>query len=855
MAPRIDVRLTEQQQAIVAHDHGAALVFAVAGAGKTTAVVHRIERLVREGVCAPGRILATSFNKQATDELKAALSAWPHCARVQTKTLHAIGFGVVNRAQRDGLLPLPPLEVSDKDGLDQKILFATLADARRAKVSYAPELEGLDQEDFLSYVGANKGNLRYADLERAELPPKAHRIATQAPAPRGLEWYLDLYRHFEAVRQRMGAITYDDMLMTGWELLVRSPELLAAMRAQFEMVLVDEFQDVNLAQFQILHLLTHPHRNYMVIGDDDQTIYEWRGASPRFILDFAATYRARQYLIADNFRCQGSQIALANAVIRHNQTRAPKQLSLTQGFGGSTKIHLDADRESMGRTIVEAIQAELAAGRAPSDMVVLVRIYAQTASIEPWLIAARIPYCVAGSRPFHQRAEVVTLLNYARLAFWERQLAAGEPLDDMDAGAWSAAWAGVYNRPKRYFPKELSEKVRDMVTARHMSLCRALRVATADAPHAGLVDRMEALHDHMQWLARVVETEPADQVLRELDKRLGYRDYLKESSGFAETGEARAANVGAVIAYAREKGTLRAFLEHIDELAATAVTAGARPVDAIEITTVFRAKGREWGMVFVPDCNTGFVPFGAPDRLEEERRLFYVAITRAKAHLSLHAVKSTPISRFLEEAHAWETLQAVEMLSAAIAADPARWTVRQLQTLLTAPHVLHLERFFTAWWRAEPDARAAVARQMRRVYRALDRRSAHVLLHTKSEHAVLWQELAPADDELDETPIAALETLLAEHAAEAERQRARAVPPPNFVGTPSGFQPGDTVRHSTVGLVGVVKKVEFVGGEEEILLEIAGRPPARYVLRYAPFKLVRRGAGGSEIRRHGDALI
>ncbi|HZG67388.1 MAG TPA: UvrD-helicase domain-containing protein, partial [Herpetosiphonaceae bacterium] len=150
MAPRIDVRLTEQQQAIVAHDHGPALVFAVAGAGKTTAVVHRIERLVREGVCAPGRILATSFNKQATDELKAALSAWPHCARVQTKTLHAIGFGVVNRAQRDGLLPLPPLEVSDKDGLDQKILFATLADARRAKVSYAPELEGLDQEDFLS---------------------------------------------------------------------------------------------------------------------------------------------------------------------------------------------------------------------------------------------------------------------------------------------------------------------------------------------------------------------------------------------------------------------------------------------------------------------------------------------------------------------------------------------------------------------------------------------------------------------------------------------------------------------------------------------------------------------------------
>jgi DNA helicase-2/ATP-dependent DNA helicase PcrA len=843
MAPRADVPLTDQQQAIVAHDHGPALVFAVAGAGKTTAVVHRIERLVREGVCVPGRILATSFNKQATDELKAALSNWPHCARVQTKTLHAIGFGIINRAQREGLLPFPRLDAGDKDGLEQKILFTTLAEVRRAKVPYTPELEGLDHDDFLSYVGASKGNLRYADLERAGLPPKARRVATQALAPRGLEWYLDLYRNFELVRKRMGAVTYDDMLMSGWELLIRFPDLLAAISAQFEMVLVDEFQDVNLAQFQILHLLTQPHRNYMVIGDDDQTIYEWRGASPRFILEFAATYRAQQYLIDDNFRCQGSQVALANEIIRHNKNRAPKRLSLTQGFGGSTKIVIDADRESMGRTIVETIKAELAAGRRASDMVVLVRIYAQTASIEPWLIEARIPYRVTGSTPFHQRTEVVTLLSYVRLALWERQLTAGATLSDVDAGAWSIAWSRVYNRPKRYFPKDLSEKIRDMVTARNIPLCRALRILTADAPNAALVDRMEALHDTFQWLTSVIETDPADQVLRLLDARLGYREFLKESSGFAETGEARAANVGAVVTYASGKGTPLAFLRHVDEVAVTAATL-TRPADALEMTTVFRAKGREWGMVIVPDCNAGFVPFGEPDRLEEERRLFYVAITRAKMHLRLHVVKTAPISRFLEEARAWDTLQAVEMLGAAITVDPGHWTSRQLQTLLTAPHSLGLERFFTAWWRAEPHARVAVSRQMKHVYHVLGQRGAHALVNTKSEHARLWQTLAPADGEQVAEPIPLLETLLAEYVAETERLRAKTVPPPNFVGTPSGFQAGDTVRHATVGLVGVVKKVEFVGGEEEILIEIPGRPPARYVLRYAPFKLVRRGATG-----------
>ena len=168
-----------------------------------------------------------------------------------------------------------------------------------------------------------------------------------------------------------------------------------------------------------------------------------------------------------------------------------------------------------------------------------------------------------------------------------------------------------------------------MVTGQHMTLRRALRISTADAPHPGMVDRIETLHDNLEWLTTVIETEPAEQVLRTLDARLGYREYLKESSGFAETGEARAANIGAVIAYAREKGPLRLFLEHLDELAATAAATRARPVDSLELTTVFRAKGREWGMVFVPDCNTGFVPFGQPDRLEEERRLFYVAITRA----------------------------------------------------------------------------------------------------------------------------------------------------------------------------------------------------------------------------------
>ncbi|MCX7803468.1 MAG: ATP-dependent helicase, partial [Meiothermus ruber] len=405
--------LTDEQQAIVAHNEGPALVFAVAGAGKTTALVHRLERLVRERVFEPRKILATSFSRMAVNDLKRALARWPHTQGIQVSTLHALGYRIVRKAASEGLLKLA--EVRD-EGSEQALLQRTLRRARELKLEWVSELENLEAEDFLSYVGACKGNLQYADLKGAGLPPAALRVASQAQAPEELEWYLELYKLMEQVRLEEGLLTFDDMLMTGWEVLVRHPEILQVVQKAFQAVLVDEFQDVNLAQSEMLDLITQPHRNYMAVGDDDQTIYEWRGASPRFILEFAQRYGAKKYLIRDTFRCPAPQVVLAGRVIAHNQQREPKRLSLTKGFQGRVHLRLEPHTPAQAQGLVSDIAGLLAQGRKPGEMAVLVRLYAQTPYIEQCLIERQIPYRVVGSTPFYQRPEIQGLLAYLQLA-------------------------------------------------------------------------------------------------------------------------------------------------------------------------------------------------------------------------------------------------------------------------------------------------------------------------------------------------------------------------------------------------------------------------------------------------------
>ena len=805
-------QLTEQQQAIVNHTTGPALVFAVAGAGKTTAMVHRIARLVRERVVEPRSILATSFGKATVQDIRTALTRWPACADVRVTTLHAVGNGVLRKAQQRDYVHNLQLDMENREGLPRIILYRALSLARQRKVTYERELETLDQDDFLSYVDVCKGTLRYADLTRAELPASSRSIAAQAEAPKGFPWYLDLYRVYEEIRVEHGWITFDDMLMRGWELLVQHPDLVHEVQSQYRAVLVDEFQDVNLAQSEMLDLITAPHRNYMAIGDDDQTIYEWRGANPQFILSFAERYAAATYLINDNFRGKAAHLALANNVIQHNRVRQAKRLSLTQGFDGAAFVHVAADGEDQGRTIAGEIKAALERGAQPKDIAVLVRVYAQTPYIEQFLIAERIPYTVVGNTPFYQRPEIVTLIQYCRLAVLERALQGHEALSDAQAAVFADAWNNVYNRPKRYLTKELSERIREQVVVHHAPLSRVLRTVSADLPQPYLAERVTELADVMTWLAKVLDTRPARQALQELDDRLGYRDYLQRSSGFPETGAMKAAGVDALVDYARDKGTVLDLLTHLDAIAVEKERPRAVPKDArITLTTIFRAKGLEWPIVVVPDCNQDTLPFGEQPRLEEERRLFYVAVTRTKQTLHLHYLKTKPPSQFLNEAAYQSTLDAVAVIRRMLASDPASWQPRDLVTLTTAVPQLALERYFRTWWDAPTEIKQQVCAQLLQFLAEVEQHDAGGILNVDRTQAELWRAIAPGVTAPPQTPIPGFSAYIQQVQASPPSQPLQPSQPHGLRPDQATYRVGDRVSHPLLG-AGVVVNIKTQRG-------------------------------------------
>ena len=735
---------TPQQQGVIAHNTGPALVFAVAGAGKTTAMVHRIERLVREGVFPAERILATSFARANVKDLRQAMKKWPHCGRVHLRTLHSLGYQIIRQALDQGLVRGLRLggddDEEESDG--QSVLSKTLTEARRRNVPFKKELDGLDWVDFLAYVGYCKGNLQYAHLERANLPAAALKLATQAEPPPKLGWYLDLYRLYEEMRHQQGAITFDDMLLTAWELLLRLPPLASKVREMYQCVLVDEFQDINLVQAELLDILT-PHRNYMAIGDDDQTIYEWRGANPRFILEFAQRYKAQTYLINDNFRCPAAPLVLANQVIQFNQKRHPKQLSLTKGFHGETTIHKVKEVATMAGEIVRRIAAAHRQGLSYNEMAVLVRINAQTPYIEQALINQGIPYRV--QQPFYDRPEIRTLVEYARLALIEQLLQTGKnPFGKQDnRDKFSTAWQSVCNRPKRYISVQVREAIAAAVLQSGRALSAVLHEFAEESDDDWQALPLHILAEDLDWLRQNLNQDAA-ATLKKFDERIGYQGFLRDTSGFAQTGEGRAANVRAFADYAKEKGDVLAFMGHVKQLADERVGQEAYQTgQAVSLATIHRSKGLEWPLVFVPQVNEAIYPFNgaAASNEEEERRLLYVALTRTKRDLHLFQLEKEPISPFLRQAQSDITLQQVQALHHALNHPTPDWQATEALAVLKQTQAYKLERYFQSWWHEERPRKEAVAQEVIRFFAAATQHKALVQLGLSEEQTVVWREL------------------------------------------------------------------------------------------------------------------
>ena len=698
------MKLTDQQMAIVQHTTGPALVFAVAGSGKTTSMVQRIKHLVERRVVPAEQILATSFNNSAVRDIVAQLKAAGVKGKINCRTLHALGYHVVYLAAQKGYLNKIWLrrQRQDPENLGSRLIGQVLSRMAQEDGCDVNDLN-IDREDLKNQISIWKANLVYPGASNLNLPPAARKFVETARHDH--EPYLRAYRNYEELRIAEKIITFDDMLMLGWELLIRHPDILKGLQQNCRMVMVDEFQDLNFAQYRIIDEITRPHGNYMAIGDDDQCIYQWRGANPRFILDFEKHYQAKVYTISDNFRSCAQQILLANRIIVNNRQRYPKLLSLTRGFGGTTFIHQEKNDGAVAASIVKEIRQLFKQGKTAHDLAVLIRLYSQTAFLETELIAAGIPYHVEGSKPFYARDELITLFQYLAFAGYEREIRQGGFWEDAArVDKYFTVFNRIINRPRRFVAKVFLEGVVTSARRKRWSVIETMLLNKGQLKRGSLSKVLEFVDVINQLINRLKK--PAHKTLKWLVEETGYREHLIEISGMYELGVSRVQNVEALIEFAKTRGNCGAFLDYIREISLQAVP-NPQQQPPVRIMTIYKAKGLEWETVFVPGCNEGLMPCVMADSsgkrpdlvsdVEAERRLFYVAVTRARETLHLYHAADKPLTPFLKEIDGVKVLEEVALLQGVLEKRKSIFREKELLRFCRLVGEYHLARYLQRW--------------------------------------------------------------------------------------------------------------------------------------------------------------
>ncbi len=728
------MQLTDEQQRIVHHDTGPAIVYAVAGAGKSTTLAHRVVRLVKARGVAPSRILVCSFSRETVGDIRAKIEALgvagTHCV-----TFNALGRRLVQQAVSAG--HWPAFDEKDIEHKPAQLAMRALIELGRRQGKNFATLD-LNPEDLQTWISICKGNLRYARLADARLPAEGLNAATQAAHPDNAH-YPEAYRIYEELRQQSRSLTFDDQLLLGWEALIRFPDVRAAFTQAYDYVLVDEYQDVNLVQVQLADILTERHRNFMAIGDDDQCIYEWRGAAVRFILDFRDRYNAAEYTISDNFRCPAEATLLAGKVIAANTQRHPKELVSQKGFGGNVVLKGFASDSDLARHVVDTYQAHLAQGGVPKDAIVLVRSYAQTPAIEARLIEQGLPYRIIGSQRFYERPEVRTLFTYLGYARQEREIARGK---GQPSEQYTRRFADVIRTPNRFLSNDWINRLRDQSLVQQESVLTLIERGFFEVPNEGARKKLLRFVQVIRALQQKLEDNAADTLFW-LITELDYLDYLQKSAGVAELGEERCKNVRALVQYARSRGRVGEFLEHIRRLHVEEDQSDSR-LPALHIMSIHRSKGLQWPLVLVPSCADDQIP-GSADNQEEERRLLYVAMTRTQRDLHLLHAPQDKMSRFLEQAGAPEVLIHADMLRLSLLKDEGALTADDVVNLALGMCLYPLARYLEVWWRPSASQVRAMTQQL---HLALQRQPAALLQVEQFKTRLAEAEAAqPAVDE------------------------------------------------------------------------------------------------------------
>ncbi|HET9253546.1 MAG TPA: UvrD-helicase domain-containing protein [Candidatus Eisenbacteria bacterium] len=625
------MELNPVQRQAVEHPGGPLLILAGAGSGKTRVLTGRVAHLVREAGVPEWAVLAFTFTNKAAREMRERVEGLlgEDDSKVWVGTFHATCVRILRRHAE--LLGYPKnFVIYDTD--DQRSLLRAIL----------REQGGDDKA--LTPAGASA---RISTLKNAGITPEEFESRAASPLERKLA---PVYARYARGLRDRAAMDFDDLILLTVRLLDMDEEVARSYAGRFRHVLVDEYQDTNAIQFDLIERLSRVHRNLTVVGDDDQSIYAWRGADVGNILSFEERFPDAAVLrLTQNYRSTKTILRAANGVVKHNEGRKEKELWTENETGEPVTLHVLPDEEAEGEKVVSILlEQRRSKGRTNRDFAILYRTNAQSRAVENALRRSAIPYQLTGGISFYERREVKDVLAYLR--------ALTQPKDDL-------AWLRILNVPARGIGKTTVERLQDFMDARSLNVPEALahpNLAESTGPAAARkLAEVGALFDSLRPMLPL--SPPA--CVAEVVARVRYREYLAEDDPVE--AEERIENVEELIAgaeaYARrvEDPTIEGFLSEVSLL--TDVDLWEEGEDTVNLMTIHSAKGLEFPVILVAGLEEGLLPHASslenPAEMEEERRLFYVALTRAQKEVHLlHATyrrtwnaSGGGISRFVSE--------------------------------------------------------------------------------------------------------------------------------------------------------------------------------------------------------------
>lgn len=645
-----------QREAVLCTE-GPLLVLAGAGSGKTRVLTHRIAHLVEDLNVAPWQIMAITFTNKAAAEMRERLQSligggargmWVStfhsmCVRILRTDCERVGFAKGFTIYDD----------SDSKRLVEQIMDELNIDKKRYPI---PALR--------NRISQAKNDLQVAEVFAEKTSDQVGQVAAR------------VYTRLQERLRQLNAFDFDDLLLYTWLLLKNHPDVLAAYQNRFRYLMVDEYQDTNHAQYVLAQLLAAAHKNIMVVGDDDQSIYSWRGADLRNILDFEKDYpEARVVKLEENYRSMGNILAAANAVIANNLTRKPKKLFTSKPAGDKISVYSATDERDEGRWIASEIEHQHGEGMSYNQIAVFYRTNAQSRMLEDMLMRAGVPYRLIGGTRFFDRAEIRDVMAYLNLVV--------NPANDVAAHR-------VINVPKRGIGKTTVEHIDYVARETGITFLQAAELCIADdqirsATRKAIAEFVALIHEAQGYagdlrkvveaivdkagLIRALEAENSDDAagrIENIQELFGVVDEYAQTHDDADalfeppTAEDAPEADDEPPVRTFQANSLPDFVEWVT--LRTDMDTVAEDGEAITMMTIHAAKGLEFDCVFVAGMEESLFPHGNSSQdsqgLEEERRLAYVAITRARKKLYLTNAftrqifgqsSANPPSRFIGE--------------------------------------------------------------------------------------------------------------------------------------------------------------------------------------------------------------